>query len=76
VTKINTSTPSNTIAPIKPKPAISQIKNDTKKVEKKVPIVEQKEEVTPPVNPEPVKKFKWYQKLFNWFKYNFQIFSP
>lgn len=27
-----------------------------------------KEETITPINPEPVKKIKWYQKIFNWFK--------
>ncbi|MFA6273828.1 MAG: hypothetical protein WC662_01585 [Candidatus Paceibacterota bacterium] len=31
-------------------------------------IVLPKEEITIQINPEPVKKLKWYQKIFNWFK--------
>ena len=25
-----------------------------------------KEEIAPPITPEPVKKVRWYQKIFNW----------
>ena len=28
----------------------------------------EKEEITPQVNPEPLKQVKWYRKIFNWFK--------
>jgi len=31
-------------------------------------VVLPKQEVTLPVNPEPAKKLKWYQKIFSWFK--------
>ena len=45
----------------------SNIAQEKLSTEKKItPAVEPKEEVTPPVNPEPVKKIPWYKRLFNW----------
>lgn len=57
--------------PVKITNTPKKIINEKSKKVTKIPEtvkVEPKEETTPKVNPEPVKKLKWYQKIFNWFR--------
>lgn len=64
-------TPTVIKSPGKPEPIINKIDKQIKKEENKTSeIVKtgQKEEFSPTVNPKPIKKITWYQKIFNWFK--------
>ena len=57
-----------------PAPKIEQkpVINEKKKVEKKAQTSEvvkaEQEDIASQINPEPVKKLKWWQKIFNWFR--------
>lgn len=58
------------IVPSKTAPAIKPSDGLKKPIEKNYfdNIVLPKEEVALPINPEPIKKVRWYQKILNWFK--------
>lgn len=65
------TTPAIIKNPDKPKPVLNKIDTQIKKEKNKTPEIiktEQKEEVTPAVDPEPIKKIAWYQKILSWFK--------
>jgi hypothetical protein len=50
---------------VESKPIITPAKKEKKT--SNVIKIEQEEKITPSANPEPEKKVKWYQKIFNWF---------
>lgn len=70
IIKSNTVPINKVVAPVKPKPIVNKVNTEIKKETKTPELVkiEPVKEFIPQVNPEPVKKLKWYKKIFNWFK--------
>lgn len=65
VPKKETITPKAPVPRIESKSLDPSAKKETKKPN--VVKVEPKKEAIPQANPEPIKKIKWYQKIFSWF---------
>lgn len=65
VSKKETVTPKAPIPRIESKSFTPSFKKEVKKPN--IVKIEPKKEVIPQANPEPIKKIKWYQKIFSWF---------